>query len=204
MIARKKTQRGFTLIELMIVVAIIGILAVLAVFGVRRYLASAKSAEASNALGAMQRGAVQGYEEETTPSELLTGGGTSSLSVHTLCASATVRVPVVGNIKGVKYLANNKTTAHVDYYADSASTHTGFACLKFEMSEPQMFSYKYVTGTEVLVPAITVPATAAGWESDAQGDLNGDATLSSFGTGGDIVNGRATPLTTIVSADPDE
>ena len=42
---------GFTLIELMIVVAIVGILAVLAVYGVRKYVSNAKTAEARNSLG---------------------------------------------------------------------------------------------------------------------------------------------------------
>src|SRR5471030_3183022 len=47
----KRRARGFTLIELMIVVAIVGVLAVLAVFSIRKYMANAKTAEARDKLG---------------------------------------------------------------------------------------------------------------------------------------------------------
>ena len=52
-----KNHRGFTLIELMIVVAIVGVLASLAIYGVRGYMAHAKTTEARNSLGEISKDA---------------------------------------------------------------------------------------------------------------------------------------------------
>src|ERR1700704_3554916 len=81
-------KQGFTLIELMIVVAIIGILAVLAIFGVRKYLATSKTAEATNTIGAINRMAVAAYERESAPAEILVGAS-SAIAVHVLCKGST-------------------------------------------------------------------------------------------------------------------
>ena len=61
--------RGFTLVELMIVVAIVGILAALGLYGFRKYLSSANSGEAKSMLASMK------IAQESYRSENLTYAG---------------------------------------------------------------------------------------------------------------------------------
>ncbi len=57
-------KRGFTLIELMIVVVIIGVLATMATVGYRKYINSAKTAEAREVIGSIAA-AQEAYKDDT-------------------------------------------------------------------------------------------------------------------------------------------
>jgi type IV pilus assembly protein PilA len=59
----RRASAGFTLIELMIVVAIMGVLATLATYGVRKYLLEAKRSEAVSMLTQI-RSAEEAYRDE--------------------------------------------------------------------------------------------------------------------------------------------
>src|SRR5438046_834529 len=62
--SQRRSQAGFTLIEMMTVVALTGILAMLAVFGVRKYIASSKTTEAIHMIGGI-KAAQETYKDET-------------------------------------------------------------------------------------------------------------------------------------------
>jgi prepilin-type N-terminal cleavage/methylation domain-containing protein len=189
---RGLTRRAFTLIELMIVVAIIGILSVLAVYGVRKYIAHTKTAEARNALGRMSQAAVAFYEQEHMSGTVLPQGGAATLS-RVLCASASKSVPAsIGSVQGMKYQSTVS-----DWNTDSAG-NSGFACLHFTIDQPQYYMYSYgLTGSG--------GSPGDSFTGTANGDLNGDGIQSTF-----TLSGAITPSFTvsiapnIVETNPEE
>src|SRR5689334_2719337 len=79
---KKAIQKGFTLIELMIVVAIIGILAAIAIPAYQDYTIRAQVTEGLNLMSDMKAGVAEWYAQEGVwPSSLtqigITGGATS-------------------------------------------------------------------------------------------------------------------------------
>jgi type IV pilus assembly protein PilA len=179
--SRKSSFPAWAIVLIVVVVGafvFLPIVAVLGIYGVRKYIASAKQAEAMNTLGQMAKDAAVAYEAETP--------GPGGAATHRLCPSASRSVPSsLSMVSGAKY-----QSSVADWNVDCASDR-GFCCLKFSMDAPQYYMYSY-------------GATATGFTGRANGDLNGDGTASTFTIRGEVVGGNLQVAPDIEQRNPGE
>ena len=167
---KRLAKRGFTLIELMIVVVIIGVLAAMALYGVRQYVTNAKTAEARTFLGRMSKDAIVVFEGEA-----MAGGtliiGNSRGSANTLCATSTKVPATVAKVKGAKYQSKPSEW-------NTGTQTVGWNCLRFTVNDPSYFQLGFQS-------TVSTPVVAGNlFAALAYGDLDGDTVLSTFSLDG--------------------
>lgn len=168
--AASPKQRGFTLMELMVVVVIIGVLSAVAIPSISKFITRSKESEASHNLAAVFRGAQQFFSEERT--NLATGIVTPARFPQSGQTTSVVWMPtqlpcreIVGS---PKYARNSARWATIPWRD-----------LKFSLATSHYFRYGYSTNDQT--------GTAATFSAQAEADLNCNTTRSNFTLNGNVV-----------------
>jgi len=169
-------DRGFALVELLMLVTLMALLSVLAIYAFARASGGSRMSEAKNTIGAISRGGIAAFERSDEPPG--SGWPDPRGDSHDVCATSN---PSIGAIPDARQFMPDAST--FETVGPGNSRHVGWPCLRFNITDPTRYRYGYVANGTVPCRAMKAKAprcfplaqarTDRGFTAFAEGDPNG-------------------------------